>query len=114
MNDYTLEDVLPPNILKAYAENYERIIMEDMRNKPHIEVGMMVALYSNYDRDVRLGTGIVKHMQWSRHFCKYVCEVQIGNVVMYGISIDRLERQVFNNPYSLLKNRVIQGGLHDE
>jgi len=98
---FDIPDLLPEYMLYDFATAYETQIEADMRLNRPFDVGMLVAVHSFYDTNLRIG----------KAFGQWLCDVETAHCMMYCIAASRLKRQVFTNVKALLRQRVIQGGV---
>jgi hypothetical protein len=108
---FDIPDLLPEYMLYDFATAYETQIEADMRLNRPFDVGMLVAVHSFYDTNLRIGTGIVRKVEYGEAFGQWLCDVETAHCMMYCIAASRLKRQVFTNVKALLRQRVIQGGV---
>lgn len=106
---HDLSGDVPAEILR-YSRAYEARIAQDMRDSPHVAVGMLVTVYSYFDHDVPIGIGHLKRMKWSGYYQQYLCDVMLGDGLMCGITAGRLKRRVLANILPFVD--VIEGGFH--
>ena len=108
---FDIPDLLPEYMLYDFATAYEAQIEADVRLNRPLDVGMLVAVHSFYDTNLRIGTGIVRKVEYGEAFGQWLVDVETAHCMMYSVSASRLKRQVFANMKALLRQRVINGGV---
>ena len=108
---FDIPDLLPEYMLYDFATAYEAQIEADVRQTRPLDAGMLVAVYSYHDPNLRIGTGIVKKIEYSKAFGQWLADVETAHCIMYSVAASRLKRQVFANMKALLRQRVINGGV---